>query len=192
MGVAAEEKLWAQLPCVQKHSTGKIKTLTVMSRRTDTNRNIGLDRLVTSLPTAKCVMNVTALYDDSPNRCSATDVYQRVQELVGVESVRSTWWKLSDLRQPGVLAGAVSKAIRSDMIIVAVRASEGLPLPFYFWINAWLPHRPHGLGALVAILGVPDPRQAEAGRLKKYLRVVARRARMDLLVAEGVSNGQIW
>jgi hypothetical protein len=160
-----------------------------MRRRSDTNPTISLDKLVTGLPTAKYVMNVTVLYDDSQSRGSATDVYQRVQEVVGVESVRCTWWKLADLRQPGVLAGAVSKAIRSDMIIVAVRASEGLPLPFYFWINAWLPHHPHGLGALVAMLGAPDPGQAETGRLKKYLRVVARRARMDLLVAEGVSNG---
>ena len=43
-----------------------------------------------------------------------------------------------------------------------------------------------GVGALVALLGAPMPCNSESGRLRKYLRAVARRARMDLLVAEGM------
>jgi hypothetical protein len=173
---------------VQKHSTGKIETLNVMPRRFDANRILSLEKLVTGLPTAEYVMNVTVMYDDAQTRAWAGEIYQKVQAVAGGNSVQGTWWKLADLCQPGVLAGAVSKAIRSDMIVVGVRESEGLPLPFYFWVNAWLPYRVQRSGALVALLGAPNPRHAQTGRLKKFLRVVARRARMDLLLAERVNE----
>lgn len=144
----------------------------------------GLEKLLTALPRTEYQIEVTILYEDNGARKWAGEVYQNVEAMAGVKAVRGTWWKLSDLVQPGVLAGAVSKAMRSDMIVIAVRGSEGLPLPFYFWVNSWLPHRIAGMGALVALLGKPSPRNRESGRLCKYLRAVARRGRMDLLVAE--------
>lgn len=143
-----------------------------------------LEKLITALPTVEYELNITVVYEDGADRKWAGEVYQSVEAMAGAKAVRCTWWKLGDLVQPGVLAGAVSKAMHSDMIVLAVRGSEGLPLPFYFWVNSWLPHRIPGAGALVALLGKPNRRNAEAGRLRKYLRTVARRARMDLLMAE--------
>jgi hypothetical protein len=155
-----------------------------MPRRCEANPISGLEKLVTGLPAAKYTLNVTVLYEDSPTHKWAGEVYQKMEATLGAKAVRGTWWNLADLDQPAVLAGAVSKAMRSDMIVVAVNGSEGLPLPFYFWVNSWLPHRISGTGAFVALLGAPNPRNSESGRLRKYLRTVARRARMDLLVAE--------
>jgi hypothetical protein len=155
-----------------------------MPRRSNAQAIMSLEKLVTGLPAAEYAMNVTVIYQDSQSRKWAGEIYQKMQALVGAKALRSTWWNISDLIQPGVLAGAVSKAIRSDLIVVAVSGSEGLPLPFYFWVNAWLPHRVSGPGALVGLLGAPVPRTPESGRLRKYLRTVARRARLDLLVAE--------
>ncbi|HLH57312.1 MAG TPA: hypothetical protein VKY92_27280 [Verrucomicrobiae bacterium] len=155
-----------------------------MPNRDGVNPLASLDKLITGLPTAEYVMNMTVLYDDASSRGAATAIYSKVQSVVGFSALKGTWWKLGDLRHAGVLAGAVSKAIRSDMIVICVRQSEAVPLPFYFWVNAWLPHRLPGVGALVAMLESPDPANSEAGRLRKYLRVVARRARMDLLIAE--------
>jgi hypothetical protein len=154
-----------------------------MPRRSDAGPSVSLEKLVTGLPTAENVLNATVIYGDTQTRKWAGDVYQRVEIMAGAKAVRGTWWKLSDLAEPGVLAGAVSTAMRSDITILAVQSSEGLPLPFYFWVNSWLPHRQGG-GALIALLGAPFPRTAESGRLQKFLRTVARRARMDLLVAE--------
>jgi hypothetical protein len=54
-----------------------------------------------------------------------------------------------------VLAGAVSKAMRADVIMVAIRATEGFPLPFYVWVGSWLPHRLRGKGELVALVAPP-------------------------------------
>lgn len=143
-----------------------------------------LEKLVTGLPAAQYVMNITVVYEESQTHKWAGEVYETMEKTLGADAVRGSWWKLADLGQPGVLAGAVSKAMRSDMVIVSVRGSEGLPLPFYYWVNSWLPHRVGGIGALVALLGAPIPRNSESGRLRKFLRTVARRGRMDFLVAE--------
>lgn len=155
-----------------------------MPRRSDSAPILSLEKLITGLPTADYQLNVTVVYQDSQSNKWAAEIYQKVETLLGGKTVRGTWWNIADLVEPGVLAGAVSKAMRSDMIIVAVSASEGLPLPFYYWVNAWLPNRVASPGALVGLLGAPVPHTPESGRLRKYLRTVARRARMDLLLAE--------
>jgi hypothetical protein len=169
---------------VQKHSSGKNKTERAMPRRNETNPTGSLEKLVSGLPTTKYMMNVTVIYDSAQTHKWAGEVYQKVEKVLGAKAVRGSWWNIADMLQPGVLAGAVSTAIHSDMIVIAVGGSEGLPLPFYFWVNAWLPHRLHATGALVALLGSPLQHNSESGRLRRYLRAVARRSRMDLLVSE--------
>src|SRR5512139_2216093 len=67
---------------------------------------------------------------------------------------RTTWWNVNDFSEPGVLAGAVSTAIRAEVIIVAINKGPGLPLPFYVWVNSWLPHRNLTEGKLVRLLGI--------------------------------------
>lgn len=155
-----------------------------MARKSESSPLVNLEKLVTGLPAAEYALNITIVYDGTQTHKWAGEVYRRIEDVVGINAVRGQWWKLSDLAEPGVLAGAVSTAIRADMVIVAVQSSEGLPLPFYFWINSWMPHRVTGAGALVALLGSPFPRNSESGRLQKFLRTVARRTKMDLLVSE--------
>ena len=162
-----------------------------MMRKSEANPLANLEKLVTGLPTARYKMNLTFVYEDSATRKRATGIYQTVETLLGGRAVRGTWWNLQDLRQPAVLAGAVSQAMHSDMIVISVRGSEGLPLPFYVWVNAWLPHRAGLNGALVALLGQPYPRNSESGRLRRFLRTVARRARMELLVTERAAESPI-
>jgi hypothetical protein len=169
---------------VQKQSTVKNGTAGTMTRKSEGNQIVSLGKLVAGLPTAEYVMNITVVYEESQTRKWGREVYQIMEKTLGANSVRGTWWKLADLGQPGVLAGAVSKAMRSDMIVVSVTGSEGLPLPFYYWVNSWLPHRTGGGGALVALLGEPAPRHPESGRLCRFLRTVARNGRMDFLVTE--------
>src|SRR5512135_1759955 len=95
--------------------------------------------------TADPALNVTVLYEDGPTRSWAGEVCARVAELVGKDALHSTWWRLSDLDEPAVLAGAVSTTLRADVIVIAVRATEGFPLPFYVWVDSWLPYKaPNG------------------------------------------------
>ena len=134
-------------------------------------------------------LQISMIYDDAETRQWARDVYERLEKVAGTNGVRATWWKMSDLSAPGVLAGAVSTAMRANVIVVSTLASEGLSLPFYVWAETWLPHRLPGPGALVALLGASEQPVSQqpvfgAGRVKEYLRAVAREGRMDFVVEE--------
>ena len=114
----------------------------------------------------------------------AAQLCRRLQKLVGREGVRATWWRLDDLGEPGVLAGAVSMAIRGDVIIVALHSDEPMSLPFYVWVEAWLPHRRPQTGSLLALIDLPVAPSARADEAREYLRAVARQGRLDFLVEE--------
>ncbi|HVM49114.1 MAG TPA: hypothetical protein VMU04_13870 [Candidatus Acidoferrum sp.] len=129
-------------------------------------------------------LNLAILYHDARTQAWAREVYDRAIRLAGREWVRATWWKISDLTEPGVLAGAVSTAMRAEMIVVAVDASEGLPLPFQVWVDNWLPHRRSSTGCLFAFMGRSELASRRADRVGAYLREVARRARLEFLLEE--------
>jgi hypothetical protein len=92
---------------------------------------------------------------------------------------RSTWWKMSDLSQPGVLAGAVSSAMRSQLIIVATRSGGNFPLPFYIWASSWLPHYVNSGGSLIGLIGT----NGESGA-RNYLLSLARIAGLAASIEE--------
>ena len=140
-----------------------------------------LDKLVADSSAAGYGLNITIVYEDAATRKWAREVYERAANLAGTDAVRATWWKITDLSEPGVLAGAVSTAMRSDVILVAGRAAEGLPLPFYVWVNSWLTHRVPRAGAVVALLGTPAAQSSHSGRVTDYLREVARQGKMDFV-----------
>jgi hypothetical protein len=74
--------------------------------------------------------------------------------------------------------------MRADVIVVAIRATDGLPLPFYVWVDSWLPHRQQGTGALVALLGFPERFVAPMERAREYLKALARKGHLDFLIEE--------
>lgn len=133
-------------------------------------------------------LNVAVVYEDAPTRCWADEFCGRIAEPFGQDTIRSTWWKLNELEELAVLTGAVSTAMRADVIVVAVRAAEGLPLPFYVWVDSWLPHHEQRLSALVALIAMPDNPGARLDRARNYLRAVARQGRLDFLIEERKLN----
>jgi len=155
------------------------------SRSAQPNNQISrLDKLVTVCPNSKSTLNISMLYEDDETREWAREAFSRVTKLAGEQPVRPTWWRLSNLGQPGVLAAASSTAMRADVIVIAVRAAEGLPLPFYAWINAWSPNRLQLNGVLVALLGAPQVRNKRSGRVGDFLRMIARQSRLHLLIEQ--------
>jgi len=140
--------------------------------------------LTPSAPKAERLPTVTVVYEDAAALKWAQEECKRM--FVGPCWVRiqSTWWKLDSLSDPPVLAGAVSKAMRADLIVVAIRATEGFPLPFYVWVGSWLPHRLHGEGKLVALIATPKPHGFHRNRAAECLRSVAQRAGMRFQVKE--------
>ena len=140
-----------------------------------------LDKHIVLSPKGDSPICFVCVYEDTETREWAGKVYDRVSKLAGRQTVRPTWWRLSNLNSPGVLAAAVSTAMRADVIVVSVRAAEGLPLPFYAWTNTWSQHRFQTAGLLVALLGAPEQPSQKSGRVGDYLRAVAREARLDFL-----------
>ena len=141
-----------------------------------------LEKLIAVSPIDGSPLNVALIYEDAQTREWARGAYERVSKLAGEPSVRPTWWNLDNLADPGVLAAAVSTAMRADVIVLAARAGEGMPLAFYAWINAWLPNRFHSGGVLAALLGETKRSGARRVRVGEYLREVARQGRMSFLL----------
>jgi hypothetical protein len=133
-------------------------------------------------------LNVVVLYEDAETRNWAREIYERAAGVAGPENTRTTWWKIDELSTPAVLAGAISTAMRADVIVVAARAAEALPMPFYVWAENWMPHRLPTAGALIGLLSSPETGNAEQARLRQYLRSVARQGRMDLLLEDRQSS----
>src|SRR5689334_8765513 len=128
-----------------------------------------LDKLVAESSGAGYGLNVTFVYEDAATRKWAREVFERATKVAGDQSLRATWWKINDLSAAGVLAGAVSTALRADVIVIATASGEGLPLPFYVWANSWLEHRSGKPGAIVGLLGCMENPSAQSGRLVSYL-----------------------
>jgi hypothetical protein len=143
-----------------------------------------LDKRVTAALASYRSFSPCFLYHDGRTRKWAREIYDRMLKLAGEQRLRATWWKIDELSMSGVLAGAVSTALRADALVLATDASEGMPLPFYVWVKAWLPHRLQAGGTLVALLGKPAQPGPWSGRLTRFLRSVAKQARMEFLKDE--------
>jgi hypothetical protein len=124
--------------------------------------------------------SVAFIYQDIATREWSREIYARISKLAGDQPVRTSWWKINDLSAPGILAGAVTSAVRADMIVIASRA-EGLPLPFYVWVNLWWPHRSQMPGTLVALISAPTQVASGVGSVSEYLPIVAQQANMEFL-----------
>ena len=133
---------------------------------------------------AEHALNVCVMYEHLGTREWAGSVCARVAKLVGAESLRTTWWSLAELNEPAVLAGAVSTALHADVVVVAVRAAERFPLPFYVWADSWVPYRVKAAAALVALVALPERPTPQSERARDYLRAMARQGRLDFLIEE--------
>ncbi len=135
-------------------------------------------------PEGSLGLNISIVYEDAGSREWAGVICGRVGGFVSHEIIRPTWWRLADLAEPAVLAGAVSTAMRADVIVVALRAAEGLPLPFYVWVDCWLPHHAREGAALVALITMPDNPSPRLDRARNFLRAVAEQGHLDFLIQE--------
>ena len=119
------------------------------------------------------------VYQDLTTREWATEMWDRVAELVGKESINAASWKISDLARPGILAEAVESAARADVVVAAVSAAEELPGDLYVWFDIWLPRRTRSTGALVALIGLPEATSHQAAHAQEYFQAVARKGGLD-------------
>src|SRR5258705_7038341 len=127
-------------------------------------------------------LNIVLVYEDERTHRWSREVLARMREVAGEQSVRSTCWNIADFKESGVLAGAVSMAMKADIIVAAFCETKKMRLPFYIWVESWLPHHVKRPGALVALVGECEENVGEPGTVGSYLRAVARQAHLDFLI----------
>jgi hypothetical protein len=127
-------------------------------------------------------LNIVLVYEDERTHRWSREVLARVREVAGDQSVRSTCWNIADFKGSGVLAGAVSMAMKADIIVTAICETKKMRLPFYMWVESWLPNRVQRVGALVALVGECEENAGETGTVGSYLRAVARKGHLDFLL----------
>jgi hypothetical protein len=129
-------------------------------------------------------LNVTVLYQDLLTLRWATELWDRVGDLIGSGGIHCKSWKLSDLAYPDVFAEAMQAAAAAHVLVVSVLDAGELPISFCAWADAWIPRRAGRGGALVTLIGVPPQPSHQSGQAYRYLEAVARRAGLDFLPDE--------
>lgn len=128
-------------------------------------------------PTTPC-LNGLVIYEDAQTRDWAASALTRVAPSAA-GALKTTWWRLDDLSSPGVVAGAVSSALRANIIVVAVRTGGNFPLPFYVWASSAMPHRAVVGGTLFGLIGASGEERA-----RDYLSALGRQCGMRVLLEE--------
>jgi hypothetical protein len=128
-------------------------------------------------------LHVVVVYQDTPTLKWAKQVCRSLEVAAGSRLVRCTWWNLAELTQAAVFAGAVSTAMRSEVVVAALPAMDRPPLSLCLWVNAWMQHRRAPGGALIGLvrLSAKGPR---VNGTQNYLRSVAREGGLNLLMEE--------
>jgi hypothetical protein len=133
---------------------------------------------------AGMTLRVAMIYQDALTRDWASELWERVDQLMADGAIHCEAWNVSELAQDSQFACAVNAAARAEVVVIAVRDNGELPLFLHVWIDAWMPRRMVHEGALVAIIGVPGRPDSRVGRAHHYLEAVARRAGLDYLPQE--------
>ncbi len=134
-------------------------------------------------------LNFVLAYQDRTTQEWAAEIYGRVANLIGKESIRVTSWQISNLVRPGFIADAVRAAALADVIVIAVPAAERLPIDLCVWIGAWVSRRARRPGALVALIGLTRRPDLQAFSTQDFLRMVARKGGLDFFPQERVLPG---
>jgi hypothetical protein len=143
-----------------------------------------LDGGAIALAQSQCLLNIVGVHEDAVTGEWARQVAHNAIQLLRECSVRSIWWKMGGLSDPGVLRDAAQAATTADVLIVSLRAAAELPFALYQWVKAWLPRRLPLAGTLAVLIGAPEPLGADSFRIGRYLQAVARRGRLEFLVRE--------
>jgi len=144
------------------------------------------DAVPIALAEGEHALNVTMVCEDLTTREWATEMWDRVTQMVGKENINVTSWMIRSLARPEILVEAVSSAAQADVIVIAVSAAGKLPIDLCVWIAAWVPRRARRVGALVALIGLPQEPDHQAFSTQNFLQLVAHKGGLDFFPREHV------
>ncbi|MGD0815118.1 MAG: hypothetical protein ABSA83_16080 [Verrucomicrobiota bacterium] len=126
-------------------------------------------------------LNIVGVYQDPLTQSWGVPMCRLAMQLAGEDRIRNTWYDVHSLADIDIFLDAIRAALMADVIVISVYAAEELPMDLYVWIDAWLPRRPPGEGALTALIGVVDPQSPQSLHTQEYLQAVARKAQLDFI-----------
>ena len=135
-------------------------------------------------PDAAAALTITIVQEDAVTRRWAQQLWSRVGRLTGNGGICRECWNLAELVEKGVFEAAVRSAAKADVLVIAVRDAEPVPLLLRMWLDAWPSQREGRPGAMVALIGVDAPPHREAGRVHRLLEQVAGKAGLEFLPRE--------
>ena len=128
------------------------------------------------------VLKVAIAYEGAAAAMCARQISERLAADLRSECEA---WRLESLVHPPLRELAVIAASEADMIIIATRAGEALPVHVKDWIESWLPRRKGGPAALVALFEEGGETLRDSSPLCAYLSRIAERGGMDFFSKRG-------
>ena len=126
--------------------------------------------------------NVMIAYEDFESGKQAKSTYDFLIENLGTNCrFASQMWKFDVLGIPKLREMAAKDAATADIVILACKGPNRLPIEVKAWIELWLAEKNNAI-ALVALFDSPDadPQQVESTR--EYLSSVAKRGQMEFFM----------
>jgi len=145
------------------------------------DRDDRLDAIVVPEPTDEYEANLALVYQDQTTLACASQVRNRLAELVGEDAIQCTEWNINDLKVPSIYSQGVAALARADVIVVSLYEAERLPSVFYLWVNLWLQVRSGRPGALASLVVPNDQPGQRSLETRRYLCAVASQGRLELL-----------
>lgn len=129
-------------------------------------------------------LRVVVVYDDTVSEVWAARLCHQAAQCVGPEHLDIRLWWMGSLTQRDILRRAAQAATQADVLAIALRAAEELPVALGEWIDAWLPRRGGQSGALVALIDRPGESFFSSSRTNEYLQAVALQAGLEFMLQE--------
>ena len=130
------------------------------------------------------LLSLAVVYGDSLSLEWASQVCHRAVYAANLDTIQFTCWQSQALANPSLRRRAVQSASLADMIVVALKEHGEVPPELRVWTEEWLPQRRQNWGALVALVGHPEPTPPAPSPIAAYLRTIAARANLDYFTQE--------
>jgi len=129
-------------------------------------------------------VGIVVVFQDPLTRQWATEMWERVTDVLYQEGAHLRFWRMDDLVHPRVAEEAIRAAAEANILMVALRDVAVPPPALCVWNEGWLAQRKALTGLLVSLVGVHPLRADPTSHLEEYLRAIALRGSLDYMARQ--------
>jgi len=126
---------------------------------------------------------VVLVFQDSATRIEAMRIYSKLNQMIGDDSVQSSWWNICHFLDPIIIFDAARAAAEAFVVVVSLHAAEELPRELCEWTSLWSNRDQVEGGLMVALIGTKGI-PSHIAPTKDYLRSVAQSQSLEFLCHE--------